>query len=170
MSEEHLQLYAGGIDRGLVKDATVGVELQLGEFLQAVGDLEQGLFCCMCMRLARRWRSSVWGLKGAIAGGMQSKFAAQVVERYEQALAAEARRLGMDGVICGHIHFPRIRPIGGVLYVNDGDWVRPRSRLLFFRCTREQTEPGIACKWFFHMALRHISVGRAQLPTASDLL
>jgi UDP-2,3-diacylglucosamine pyrophosphatase LpxH len=54
---------------------------------------------------------------------VQSKFAAQVVERYEQALAAEARRLGLDGVICGHIHYPRIRHINGVLYINDGDWV-----------------------------------------------
>ena len=31
---------------------------------------------------------------------------------------------GMDGVICGHIHYPRIRDINGVTYVNDGDWVR----------------------------------------------
>jgi UDP-2,3-diacylglucosamine pyrophosphatase LpxH len=31
---------------------------------------------------------------------------------------------GMDGVICGHIHYPRIREINGVLYMNDGDWVR----------------------------------------------
>lgn len=55
---------------------------------------------------------------------MQSKFAAEVVDRYEHALAAEARRQGTDGVICGHIHCPRIRNINGVLYVNDGDWVR----------------------------------------------
>lgn len=54
---------------------------------------------------------------------VQSKFAAQVVDRYEHALAAEARRLGHDGVICGHIHRPHIRQINGVLYINDGDWV-----------------------------------------------
>ncbi len=54
----------------------------------------------------------------------QSKLAAQVVDRYEHALAAEARRLGLDGVICGHIHRPHIRTINGVTYINDGDWVR----------------------------------------------
>jgi UDP-2,3-diacylglucosamine pyrophosphatase LpxH len=58
------------------------------------------------------------------ARGAQSKFAAEVVDRYEHALAAEARRQGTDGVICGHIHCPRIRTINGILYVNDGDWVR----------------------------------------------
>jgi UDP-2,3-diacylglucosamine pyrophosphatase LpxH len=37
-------------------------------------------------------------------------------------LAAEARRHGADGVICGHIHHAAIRD-GEVRYVNCGDWV-----------------------------------------------
>ncbi len=54
-----------------------------------------------------------------------------MVGRYEEALANEAKRLGVDGVICGHIHKPVIRRIDDVVYVNDGDWVdrcvRPAS-------------------------------------------
>jgi UDP-2,3-diacylglucosamine pyrophosphatase LpxH len=49
---------------------------------------------------------------------------------FENALADEARRKGLDGVICGHIHQPEIRNIGGVLYCNDGDWVEHQSVLV----------------------------------------
>ena len=31
--------------------------------------------------------------------------------------------LGLDGVICGHIHTPAIKNIDGVTYINCGDWV-----------------------------------------------
>ncbi len=42
---------------------------------------------------------------------------------YETSLAAEARRVGADGVICGHIHYATTRAIDGIEYVNTGDWV-----------------------------------------------
>ncbi|MGE5792143.1 MAG: hypothetical protein ACM36B_05605 [Bacteroidota bacterium] len=29
----------------------------------------------------------------------------------------------LRGVICGHIHAAAMRPVGGILYVNCGDWV-----------------------------------------------
>jgi UDP-2,3-diacylglucosamine pyrophosphatase LpxH len=43
--------------------------------------------------------------------------------KYETSLAAEARRVGATGVICGHIHFAVTREIDGIEYVNTGDWV-----------------------------------------------
>jgi hypothetical protein len=51
------------------------------------------------------------------------KNALQFIENFERAVADEARRRGVDGVICGHIHKAEMREIDGVLYVNDGDWV-----------------------------------------------
>lgn len=42
---------------------------------------------------------------------------------YERAAAAEARRRGFDGVVCGHLHMAEIAEFDGVLYANDGDWV-----------------------------------------------
>ena len=42
---------------------------------------------------------------------------------FEQTLAAEARRHGADGVICGHIHHAVIRVEDDLTYVNCGDWV-----------------------------------------------
>jgi UDP-2,3-diacylglucosamine pyrophosphatase LpxH len=42
---------------------------------------------------------------------------------FEAALAEAARRHHADGVVCGHIHHAAIRDIGGILYVNAGDFV-----------------------------------------------
>lgn len=58
------------------------------------------------------------------------KKAVNYVSDFESAVAAEARRLGLDGVICGHIHHAEIREISGTLYCNDGDWVESRSALV----------------------------------------
>ena len=55
--------------------------------------------------------------------------AVEYIERFEQALAAEAARRRLDGVICGHIHRPRVRSIEGVAYFNTGDWMESCTAL-----------------------------------------
>jgi len=57
------------------------------------------------------------------------KNAVQYIANFERAVALEARRLGVDGMVCGHIHRPEIREIDGVTYCNDGDWVESCSAL-----------------------------------------
>ena len=74
-----------------------------------------------------------WRLLRPLFGRPYASFAADVRSRandamaalsdFEALAAADAKRRGLDGVICGHTHVPRMRPVGGVLYVNDGDWV-----------------------------------------------
>jgi UDP-2,3-diacylglucosamine pyrophosphatase LpxH len=51
------------------------------------------------------------------------KNAVKYIANFERALAVEARRRGVDGVICGHIHRAEISEIDGITYCNDGDWV-----------------------------------------------
>jgi UDP-2,3-diacylglucosamine pyrophosphatase LpxH len=58
------------------------------------------------------------------------KNAVNYITSFEDALAEEAKKKGLDGVICGHIHKPEIRDIGGVVYCNDGDWVESLSALV----------------------------------------
>ena len=58
------------------------------------------------------------------------KNAVRYITDFEIALAQEARRRGVDGVVCGHIHKAEIRSIGGVLYCNDGDWVESLTALV----------------------------------------
>jgi UDP-2,3-diacylglucosamine pyrophosphatase LpxH len=60
----------------------------------------------------------------------QVKDAVNFISQFEQAMAAEARRRGCDGVVCGHIHKAEIRDINGVLYCNDGDWVESMTALV----------------------------------------
>ena len=52
------------------------------------------------------------------------------VRSFEQAAAHAARRRGMDGIVCGHIHRPEMVDMAGVLYCNDGDWVDSCSALI----------------------------------------
>jgi UDP-2,3-diacylglucosamine pyrophosphatase LpxH len=58
------------------------------------------------------------------------KNAVQFIADFEDAVAGEARRRGVDGVVCGHIHHPEIRDIDGILYCNDGDWVESCTALV----------------------------------------
>ena len=60
----------------------------------------------------------------------QVKDAVSYISNFETALAAEARRRGFDGVVCGHIHKAEIRNIDGMLYCNDGDWVESLTALV----------------------------------------
>jgi UDP-2,3-diacylglucosamine pyrophosphatase LpxH len=54
---------------------------------------------------------------------LKAKAAVKYVTDYEDAMIQFARKSGMAGVICGHIHRPEIRDLGDVFYMNCGDWV-----------------------------------------------
>ena len=58
------------------------------------------------------------------------KDAVAYIGDFEAALAAEARRRGLDGVVCGHIHKAEMRMVEGILYCNDGDWVESLTALV----------------------------------------
>ena len=60
----------------------------------------------------------------------QVKEAVKAIDRFEVAMAGEAKRRGFDGVVCGHIHHAEMREVGGVLYLNDGDWVESCTALV----------------------------------------
>jgi UDP-2,3-diacylglucosamine pyrophosphatase LpxH len=62
------------------------------------------------------WSLSQWAK-------LKVKNAVNFIGEYERALALEARRRGVDGVICGHIHHAVINATSGLRYINCGDWV-----------------------------------------------
>ena len=66
------------------------------------------------------WSFSAWAK-------LKVKNAVNFIGSFEKALADEARRRGVDGVICGHIHHPVIRDVDGITYVNTGDFVESCS-------------------------------------------
>lgn len=69
-----------------------------------------------------------WSLSAFLK--LKVKNAVQYIGSFANALAAEARRRDLDGVVCGHIHHAEIRDLGGVLYCNDGDWVESCTALV----------------------------------------
>jgi len=62
------------------------------------------------------WSLSAWAK-------LKVKNAVNFISRFEELLAQEAARQNAQGVVCGHIHHAADRDIGGVRYVNTGDWV-----------------------------------------------
>lgn len=62
------------------------------------------------------WSLSAWAK-------LKVKNAVNFIGRFEETLAAEAARHGVDGVICGHIHSAAQRDVDGLIYINTGDWV-----------------------------------------------
>lgn len=52
------------------------------------------------------------------------------VSEFEDQLVESARDADCDGIICGHIHAPRIVDVDGLAYCNTGDWVENCSALV----------------------------------------
>lgn len=51
------------------------------------------------------------------------KSAVSFIFDFEDSVIRTARERGMDGVICGHIHWAAIKEVDGLRYINCGDWV-----------------------------------------------
>ncbi len=69
------------------------------------------------------WSLSQWAKR-------RVKEAVKAIDRFESALAGEAKRRHMDGVVCGHIHHAEMRAVDGVQYLNCGDWVESCTALV----------------------------------------
>ena len=78
-------------------------------------------------RVRRHLGMPYWSLSRWLK--MQVKNAVEYIGRFEDAVAREAERRGVDGVVCGHIHKAEMRQIGKILYCNDGDWVESCTAL-----------------------------------------
>ena len=104
--------------------------IQCAKWLAYVGDSLYEL----TLRLNRHFNSArarlglpYWSLSGFLK--LKVKRAVSYVSEFETAVAREARKRGVHGVVCGHIHHAEIREIDGILYANDGDWVESLTAL-----------------------------------------
>ena len=100
-------------------------------FLAAFGDSAY-----RCALVVNRWFNAVryrmgypyWSLSQWLKHSV--KRAVKRADGFDDALVLEARKRGVDGVVCGHIHKAEIRDVGGILYMNDGDWVESCTALV----------------------------------------
>ncbi|OIQ99233.1 UDP-2,3-diacylglucosamine hydrolase [mine drainage metagenome] len=65
--------------------------------------------------------SGYWSLAGYAK--RRIKRAVSFIYDFEDSVIHAVRSRGLDGVICGHIHSAAIREVGGLTYINCGDWV-----------------------------------------------
>lgn len=65
--------------------------------------------------------SGYWSLAGYAK--RKVKTAVSFIFDFEDSVIHGARERGVDGVICGHIHWAALREVDGLTYVNCGDWV-----------------------------------------------
>jgi UDP-2,3-diacylglucosamine pyrophosphatase LpxH len=79
-------------------------------------------------RLRGRLGLPYWSLSKYLK--LKVKRAVSFIGDYERAVAREARKREVDGVVCGHIHHAELREIDGLIYANDGDWVESLTALV----------------------------------------
>ncbi len=105
-------------------------EVCFGRFHAWIGDKGYSL-----LLLINHWYNALRFQMGypyrSLAGKIKSRVrgANQAIARYRQAAINKAKKAGVDGIVCGHIHHPEIREIDGLTYYNDGDWVENCSAL-----------------------------------------
>jgi UDP-2,3-diacylglucosamine pyrophosphatase LpxH len=100
------------------------VVVRYAKWLALLGDrsYEFALWCNRPLNFVRRGLGfGYWSLATYLK--LRVKSAVNFIGEFEEAIAAEAKKRGADGVICGHIHHMTDRGIDGVRYINCGDWV-----------------------------------------------
>jgi UDP-2,3-diacylglucosamine pyrophosphatase LpxH len=79
-------------------------------------------------QLRRRLGFTYWSLSAWAKNRV--KQAVNHMGRFEEVLVMEARRAGVDGIVCGHIHQAAITRYDDVAYMNSGDWVESCTALV----------------------------------------
>ena len=105
--------------------------IQCAKWLAHVGDSAYGVALELSRHLNRlraRCGLPYWSLSKYLK--LKVKRAVSFIGDYERAVAREARKRNVQGVVCGHIHHAELREIDGVLYANDGDWVESLTALV----------------------------------------
>ena len=71
--------------------------------------------------IRRKLGFQYWSLSAYLKAKVKN--AVKFIGEYEHALVGEARKEGVDGIVCGHIHHAANELVEGVQYINCGDWV-----------------------------------------------
>lgn len=102
-----------------------------GPLLNYLGDVGYDFLLFINRHLGRVQRAlgmKYWSLATLIKNNLKN--AMKHVATYEHVLSGFARDFKVNGVICGHIHFPRLQTFQGIDYFNTGDWVEHCTALV----------------------------------------
>lgn len=101
------------------------------KWLMHIGDVAYDLMIYLNVQFNRvrsffgkdYWSLSKW-LK------TNTKEALNYIHRFEDHIVEYCKENGYDGIICGHIHVPKMSEIDGIEYLNCGDWVESRTAIV----------------------------------------
>ncbi len=105
--------------------------IRYAKWLQVLGAVAYGLALglnSLVNTIRGRLGKPYWSLSAFLKD--RTKTALQYIDDFEQMVAEKARSLGVNGVVCGHIHRAEIRSIADVQYFNCGDWVESCTALV----------------------------------------
>lgn len=105
--------------------------VKYAKWLAHLGDRAYGILLKLntsINRVRRLLGYDYWSLSSYLKHKVKN--AVEYIGKYEEAVASEAKRRGVDGVICGHIHHAERRIFDGIEYMNDGDWVESCTALV----------------------------------------
>jgi len=121
---EHVHITADGRRLLLMHGDEFDAVIQCGRLAKLCGDPAYGLLLWVNRWLnfaRRRFGFPYWSLAAFLKRRIRK--AERHIRNFEHAVAHEARRRGVDGIVCGHIHHAEMAGMGSVVYCNDGDWV-----------------------------------------------
>ena len=75
----------------------------------------------------RKLGKDYWSLSAYIKN--EVKNVVNFISNFEESILRYAEDAEVQGVLCGHIHHPTIRPMGEITYYNTGDWVESCSAI-----------------------------------------
>ena len=106
-------------------------ELRIGSLKERIGSAAYQWLVDVDVSINRvRKRLGYQRIRIASAVKMKITSARQYIEEFECLASLYARRRGLDGIVCGHIHKPACIEEDGFGYYNDGDWVEHCSALV----------------------------------------
>jgi len=163
VAEEWIHQTADGRRLWIVHGDLFDGVIQCAKWLAHVGDSLYEL----ALKL-NRWLNSArarlglpyWSLSKYLK--LKVKRAVSYVGDFEAAVAREARKRGVQGVVCGHIHHAELRDIDGILYANDGDWVESLTALVEHHDGRLEI-----IDWAAHVRAGQHSTSEVAVPAAA---
>jgi UDP-2,3-diacylglucosamine pyrophosphatase LpxH len=122
---EYVHVAADGKRYLLLHGDEFDVVTKYHKWLAILGDHAYAFLVRVNLMLS--WLRRTLGIPGywSLAGYAKRKVkkAVDFICDFEESVTHDVRQRGLDGVICGHIHAAALKSIGGVTYMNCGDWV-----------------------------------------------
>jgi UDP-2,3-diacylglucosamine pyrophosphatase LpxH len=122
---EHIHIAADGRRYLLIHGDEFDQVTLHHKWVAILGDMAYNLLVSLNIYLSwvRRTlkRPGYWSLAGYAK--RKIKTALTFIFNFEDSVLHHVRERGLDGAICGHIHWAMIKEVDGLTYMNCGDWV-----------------------------------------------